>query len=281
MNNIRLESGKRRKIVPFFWLLLVPCVIFPLPASASPILVVEAIVAGVSAAGSTVGSVLALKDLVNWATLADDHPLYTDGDLGPMLTMSVMRNSFTFDLIQPLQIDYAVDDLPIRLKGTMKGDEGHGAFDAWTFDLTFTYEVHPNGPFGGTADTLTADGFFTHVTVGGDKYNKHEGEVIPASGLVALATITEDLKGPFPTTRVSEGKHDRNVHLNNDLSKPVHYDALTKVTLQAKQGEDDAFDRWQFTAFGEHKVPEPSTLLLLFVGLFFIFQLKRNKFRAW
>ena len=265
LNTIRgILETPAKKIFKSFCLFIMLSLLVPTFAFGTPILLLEAIVAGVSATANVVGGVVALKDLVNWASLSDDHPLYTDGNLGPTLSISATRTAFTFDLVQPLQIDFFVDDAPIRLRGTMQGDEGQGAFDAWKFDLTFTYESYVNGPFGGTADKLIADGFFTHVT----RCAPNNGEVIPAASLTAYAAIYEDLVGPFPTTLTNEGSHDIELHLNNDPSMPEHYDMLTRVTLTATQGEDDAFDRWQFTVKGKHSpIPEPATMFLLSIGL--------------
>ncbi len=189
--------------------------------------------------------------MAGWNDLSDDHPLYSENNVSPTLQISATGTSFTFDLKQTLPIDYTTDDLPVQIKGTLKNNiDNQGERDLWDYDLTITYESSLNGPFGGTADILTVNGFFRHIFAP----HPEKGEITPASPLNIFVSLSEELnQGNLPKTITEKGKLESRIHLNN----PNDSDILTKLFLEARQTEDDQFDSWRLRIEGQHACLPP------------------------
>ena len=232
----------------------------PSASSASSWTVALKVGAYIASGVGLLSDTIQLSQLNNWSSIGDDHPLYSSGGTSPTLTISATETTFNLLLNQPLEIGEFEDDYPVTLSGIVKIDTLEGPADAWSYNLTFTFNKYIFDP-----DILDVSGELQHIRAPHPK----EGEKPKAPALKVNATVAQPRSIPSPPGPITtNGPLDKQIHV-----KGSHYDILTENTLEATCCEPLAynFTKWNYRLVAEHKgvpqVPEPtSTISLLALG---------------
>ncbi|MGD9614908.1 MAG: PEP-CTERM sorting domain-containing protein [Alphaproteobacteria bacterium] len=220
---------------------------------------IQLVVGGVTLAGELVGLTNTLVGIFGDGAKKDnfnDTPLYSTDTASPSITITATDTTFDFLLKQPLAVTEFEDDFAAQIKGTAQFFDGSGFVDAWTYDLTFTFEA-----CGGFENCqLDADGVVKHVRK--PKGNEHAKDGNEGGPLDVDASVS------FPFSHVKKD-FTGNGELDKALHPLDHTDKLIENRLLATCCETffGGIQKWEFELKARH-IPEPSSILLLGVAMF-------------